>query len=329
MSSSSLTVYQEVALPTAPALLYNNIVVHRDGDYVSYASPTAVVSVQTATGAPCFPPLELPAGTYAQFLAGVTDPAIENITLVAALSNRTAIVVVNGQQTHSVDTSGVTETYTCAAMTRVADTEAILLVLGGSEGSIDTVRCTPQGRPISTTPPSVPVQAHEHCSITALDVNISTADSSKAAEMVSGDSAGHVVLWRAWNPTLTVSPPETTDAVTAVKWLPQNGRVAVAYGGGQIKIVERESGAAAVVIQAHSRWINAMAYNAARQLLVSAAEDGHIFVWDANATDPDRVCVARGNVSHELLTGVAMIGTHGVVALLSYDVRRLRLMSSG
>lgn len=310
----------------APALLFNNLVVHRSGDYVSYAAPTAIVSVQTATGTPCFRPLQLPPGTYVEFLTGVTDPATEHITLVAALTNRTAIVVVNGVQTHVVSAAGSAESFTCAAVTRVGHTEEMLVVLGESEGCIETLRCTLQGQPVKTAASSMPVQAHEHRSITALDVEV-PGDDVGSASMASGDVAGQLVLWQAGNPVLALPATDTSDAITAVKLMGGTGRVAVAYGCGQIKILLRESGAAAVVIQAHSRWINAMTYHAAEQLLMSAAEDAQLFLWNTSTADAKLVCVARGNVPNELPTGVAMIGTHRVVVQLSYDVARLRLLS--
>ncbi|KPI85384.1 hypothetical protein ABL78_5565 [Leptomonas seymouri] len=323
---SSLTVYKEVQLPAAPALLYNNIVVHRNGEYVSYATPTALVSVQTATGTPCFHPLEVPSDTCAAFLAGVTDPSVANVILVAALANSTALVLVNGQLMHTVNAKVPAETFTCVAVTRVANSEEMLVVLGGSMGSIEATRYTLQGKLLTVTSPSLPVQAHERRSITALDVRVA-ADAAGAVEVASGDKGGHVVLWKAGNPTLCFPPADATDAVTSVRWLHHEGRVAVAYGGGRIKVVDSETGATVVVIEAHSRWINAMGYNEGKRLLVSAAEDGQIFIWNLNAATPDDVCVARGSVANEMLTGVAMMGAHCAVIQLSYDVPKLRLMS--
>lgn len=329
-ASSSLTVFQEVELPVPPGLFYNNLVVHRSGDYVSYAAPTAIVSVRTATGTPVFRPLQLSSGTHVEFLASVVDPSIENIFLVAALSDRTAVVVVNGQQTNSINAKGPTEIYTCVAAARAVTSETVVLALGGSEGTIETLRYTLEGRSTTAAEVSLPVQAHEHRSISALDVEATVSSANDvvvATEMVSGDTAGHVVLWKSGSPVVCVPPPDTSDAVTAAKLLPNTSRVAVAFGGGQIKVLERGSGAAVIVIQAHARWINALSYHPVRQLLVSAAEDGQIYVWNVAAPDPHGVCVAHGSVPNELLTGVVMMGTNNVVAQISYDTVKLRLMS--
>lgn len=330
MAASSLTVYQEVALPAAPALLPNNLVVHRSGEYVSYAAPTAIVSVQTSTGVPCFRPLSLPAGVYVEALAGVTDAAVENLCLVAVLSDRTAIVVVNGQQTHVVSRCASAAAFTAvgvvAALTAAAGpSKEMVAVLGDAEGGVELVHLSLQGQPLPHAAPTVPVHAHEHRGISALDV--CADDGFDAAVLLSGDVAGHVVVWRATNPVLCLPPTEQMDAVAAVKLLPHTTHAAIAYSGGQIKVVERETGASVAVLHAHSRWINALSFSATTQRLVSAAEDGQIFVWNTSTTDAHCVCVAHGSVQHELLTGAASIGAQNAIALLSYDVRKLRLLS--
>lgn len=324
MPASSLCVYQDVELPGAPALLPNNLVIHRGGAYASYATPTALVSVQTSNGVPCFRPLSFPPGVYVEALAGVTESAVENLFLLAALSDGTAMVVVNGQQTHVV--SRAAPVTAVAAMSAAGPSGEVVAVVGDAEGGVDVLRFTAQGQPLLAAVASVPVQAHERRGIAALDV-CADEEAVSTAMVISGDAAGHVVVWRGVNPVLCLPPPNAADAVAAVKLLSGTSHAAVAYGGGGIRVVERESGSAVLELHAHARWINTLAYSSALQMMVSAAEDGQVYVWDVHASDPQCVCVAHGAVPHELLTGAAILGAQKAVTLLSYDVSKLRLLS--
>ncbi|CBZ23595.1 conserved hypothetical protein [Leishmania mexicana MHOM/GT/2001/U1103] len=318
--NSALTPHHEVQLPHSPALLYNNLQPHVGGTYVSYATDSAVYTVRASTGAPCFNPLRFPCGQV-QHIAALQDDA-ENIIVVVVLSACMAVVAVNGQQTHVLPENGGDTSLTCAAVARVAGKDEMVVAVGASNGIPLCCRYTLNGHPVAAAEVTTPVQAHAKRSITALDLE--AVGEASPVEMASGDAGGHVVLWADNNPTLTVSPESDTDAVTCVRLISVGNAVAVAYGGGQIKLMQRSSGAVTIVIQAHSRWINAMVYSAALHWLASAAEDGQISVWDVTSVDPKRVCIASGTVTDELPTGLAFLSSMGDLLAASYDVVKLR-----
>ncbi|CAC9446987.1 WD domain G-beta repeat [Leishmania donovani] len=319
--NGALTPRQEVQLPHAPALLYNNLQPHGGGAYVSYATDSAVYTVRASTGAPCFKPLRFPCGQV-QHLAALQDDAEQNIIVVVVLSACMAVIVVNGRQVHVLPEKGGDTALTCAAVARVAGKDEMVVAVGASNGIPLCCRCTLDGHPVASAEVTAPVQAHAQRSITALDLE--AVGEASRVEMASGDAGGHVVLWADSNPTHTIPPESDTDAVTCVRLVSVSNTVAVAYGGGQIKLIQRSSGAVTIAIQAHSRWINAMVYSAARHWLASAAEDGQISVWDVTSVDPNRVCIASGTVTNELPTGLAFLSNMGDLLAASYDVVKLR-----
>ncbi|KAG5507516.1 hypothetical protein JIQ42_07814 [Leishmania sp. Namibia] len=321
--NAALTPYHEVQLPSSPALLYNNLQLHRGGAYVSYATDSAVYTMHTSTGAPCSPPLHF-SRHHVHYLAALEDAA-EDIVLVVILSTGIAIIVVNGQQAHVLPKQGGDAALVCTAVARVAGRDEMVVAVGASNGISLCGRYTLKGQPVPSAEVTTPAQAHARRRITALDLE--AAGDGSRVEMASGDAGGHVVLWTDSTPTLIIPPESDTDAVTCVRLVSIRDAVAVAYGGGQIRLIQRGSGAVAIAIQAHSRWINSMVYSAAQQWLASAAEDGQIFVWDITAVDPNLVCIANGAVKHELLTGIAFLGEPRALLAVSYDVLALRFFS--
>ncbi|KAG5486766.1 hypothetical protein LSCM1_08022 [Leishmania martiniquensis] len=317
--SFALAPHHEVVLPHSPALLYNNLQLHHGGAYVSYATDSAVYTIQASTGAPHFPPLRF-SRHHVRYLAALADAA-ESIVLVVVLSGGMAIIIVDGDQAHVLPKQAGDAALTCAAVARVAGRDEMLVAFGASNGIPLCCRYTLKGQPVPSVEGTAPVQAHASRSITALDLEAAGEGSSM---MATGDAGGHVVLWTDSNPTLMIPPESNTDAVTCVQLIPVRDTVAVAYGGGQIRLIERGSGAVAITIQAHSRWINSMVYSAAQQWLASAAEDGQLLLWDISSVDPNAVCIARGAVANELPTGLAFVEDSCALLAASYDVLALR-----
>lgn len=323
--NGALNVYHEVALPQVPALLYNNLLAHRGGAYLSFAADAAVYTVQAATGAPCFPPLRFSAGQVVH-LAALEDPAEQSVVLVAVLSARTAVLAVNGHQINTLPGPANDAALMCAALAKVPGTEELVIAVGTADGVPLLHRCTLQGHSVPAGEATAPVQAHGGRGVAALDLEVA-GGASAAVSMVSGDTGGHVVLWTGGNPVLTIPPESDADAVAGVKFVAMSNAVAVAYGGGQIKLIQRGSGAVAVTIQAHSRWINAFTYNPVRQWLASAAEDGRVSVWNIAAVKPHHVPIASGTVVGELVTGLAFLGDQQALVAAAYDVVALRFLS--
>ncbi|CAJ1005792.1 putative WD domain, G-beta repeat [Leishmania naiffi] len=323
--SRALTPYRELQLPHPPALLYNNLQLHQSGTYVSYAADSAVYTIRPSTGALCFSPLRFPGG-HVHHLASLQDDAEQNIILIIVLSTRVAVIAVNGQQTHMLPVKDDHATLTCAAVVRVAGKNEMVVAVGSSDGIPLCSRYTLQGQPVPSVELTMPVQAHARRSITALDLE--ALGETSQVEMASGDSGGHVVLWADNNPTLMIPPESDTDAVTCLRLVAVRNAVAVAYGGGQIRLIQCSSGAVIINIQAHSRWINAMVYSAAQHWLVSGAEDGQLSVWDVTSANPTSVCLASGDLRNELPTGLAFLGDQGALLVASYDVAKLRFFST-
>ncbi|GET85975.1 hypothetical protein, conserved [Leishmania tarentolae] len=322
--NSALTPRHEVQLPHSPALLYNNLQPHNNGAYVSYATDSTVYTVEALTGAPRFKPLRFSCG-HVQHLTALQDDAEKNSVIVVILSSRVAVVVVNGQQAHVLPERDADTRLTCAAVARVVGKDEMMVAVGASNGIPLCYRYTLDGQPIASSEMITPVQAHAKRSITAMDLESTGAES--CVEMASGDAGGHVVLWTDNNPTLSIPPDSGTDAVTGVRLIPLRNAVAVAYGGGQIKLIQRSSGAVTINIQAHSRWINTMVYSPTLHWLASAAEDGQISVWDVTSADPNRVCIASGTLTDELPTGLVFLSNAGGLLAASYDVLKLRYFS--
>ncbi|KAG5511240.1 hypothetical protein JKF63_07182 [Porcisia hertigi] len=321
--NGSLTLYNQVPLPHSPLLLCNNLQLHRGGECVSYATSTAVYTIGTSTGTPCFDPFRI-LGDRVQHIAALDDPAETNIILVV-LCARAADIVVNGQRTHTFSAEGRDALLTCTAVTRVAGKNEMVVAVGTSDGTPLCRHYTLQGEPVSSQEVTVPVQAHASRSLTALDLEI--VEGVAYVQMASGDAGGYVTLWEGNNITRVIPPESDTDAVTCVRLIAASDTVAVAYGGGQVRVVQRSTGAATIVIQAHSRWINTMVYSAAHHCLASAAEDGQISVWDLASVDPNSVCIASGAVANELPTGLAFLGNASALVAVSYDVLKLRFFS--
>ncbi|KAK7201420.1 WD domain, G-beta repeat [Novymonas esmeraldas] len=322
--SAALTPVHAVPLAHPPGLYPNNMCTHRGGAYASYAAESAVHTVQVATGAPCFRPLRFTEGRV-HHLAAVNDAATQDVVLVVVLSARLVVLVVNGQQTHALSEPCGDAALTCAAAARVAGSEEMVVAVGASQGRLARCRLTSQGRRVEGAEEVTELApAHGGRGITAIDLECITGGPATSVAMASGDAGGHVVLWTDGHPVQTVAPECDADAVTCVRLIASSNAVAVAYGGGQLRLIQRSSGAVAVTIQAHSRWIHTLVYSPARQWLATAAEDGQLYVWSVTAVDANRVCVAHGAVKDELPTGLAILEDERALLLTSYDVATLR-----
>eukprot|EP00796_Vickermania_ingenoplastis_P010852 gene10852-7518_t len=165
----------------------------------------------------------------------------------------------------------------CAAVCAAAGSNSSLrLMAGTSSGKILFSQCTVDSTGATLTPCSA-ANIHK-AAITTLDINPWLEKDSILA--VSGDSAGNLLLWGQSHQVLK-QIPSPGDCVTDIALCVAGKRVAASYGSGKIRFYSVE-GSCEVEICAHAKWINALAYNSASHLLVSAAEDGVLNVWDVN-----------------------------------------------
>jgi WD40 repeat protein len=177
--------------------------------------------------------------------------------------------------------------------------------------------------PFTAAPFAVQVAWSDQCSapITCLASN----QNHQALSLYSGDEKGTVTLWSGATKKIAGSVPQASGQ-PCTSLVVANDFVIAAYSTGHIRLFGT-SAAAPLDLQfeicAHARCINALAFSAAKSLLVAAAEDSYVTAWSvprAAAEDPK-------NIKCRQMTVGALVGVcfpkegDASVASTSYDSR--------
>uniref|UniRef100_A0A8C7SYQ7 WD repeat domain 54 n=1 Tax=Oncorhynchus mykiss TaxID=8022 RepID=A0A8C7SYQ7_ONCMY len=106
------------------------------------------------------------------------------------------------------------------------------------------------------------------------------------ADMVSADDSGNLCVWKSGEDfqLLNKIPDKAIEL-----W---KGTVVAGYGTGQIRLYEAVTGIVHAEVNAHARWIYSLDIAPFSGLLLSAAEDSLVRVWDLT-TPHTQICGAK------------------------------------
>lgn len=296
-----LPLLHEVPVKLSPSILYNNL--SSAGDLIVYAHHGDVAVVRPLG------PSRVP----------IKDSDKSEVThcCITTARGRPIVAVTTNATTHLWDATkeivlttivhGDTESRGCAV---VDFGNNMFCAVGHGTGEVTLVEILPD-----FTPNVFAKHKAHRFPVTAI------AASNSVAVFVSADTNGDIHFWNNnFLPFTSISM--NGDCATSVSIF--QGFVAVAYGSGTIRLFLAESGQIHCEIAAHSRWINAIAYNPMKNILASVGQDSLLCVWAMPTPQNGEVSpLGFRSFPNQLLTGVAFRDDGTSLTCAAHDVDKL------
>lgn len=201
---------------------------------------------------------------------------------------------------------------------------ACLLCIGSSNGTmhIFTVHAADQVRHSHAL-------VHHQAAIAALASNIdSESHTISTSYLASCDDDGCINLFEATSASrFELRHRWEGHGVPCVAVGIMNDTLVGGFYDGSIRLYSLADGQLKAEVQAHSRFLSALAVHPTRPLFASAAEDATFAVW--SMADAQQVhTLMSGCWSNTMITGVAFAGcTYDKIALAGYDTDEINVLS--
>ncbi|KAM5127186.1 WD repeat-containing protein 54 [Mantella aurantiaca] len=122
------------------------------------------------------------------------------------------------------------------------------------------------------------ILAEQRDAITDIASETCGGGKERAADMVTADDRGLLIVWKSGQDFQLVSKISSYgETCSSVKmW---DGMIAASYGTGQIRVYEAATGIIFAELDAHARWIYTMDVAPETGRLLSAGEDSFVQIW--------------------------------------------------
>ncbi|CBH12772.1 hypothetical protein, conserved [Trypanosoma brucei gambiense DAL972] len=330
----SVTTHRHPTVRAPASLLYNNLSFVEEHSLLVYTSRRDCVIVNTETNQAHLLPIgsmenEMILQCSAIHAPGAEDGMEPQVLILITMHKTTQLWTAN-KPISLVSHGGVHGEGSCGGLAASAGGGAHV-IMGTSKGVVMFAEYCGGAAPMkdeadqdAATSSSIfrvasAVKGHKERAVTAAQIS-RFPDSELLA--VSGDAAGQLLLWsRDQQPLVSIS---TLECVTAVQIVSGGDFVVAASGAGRLLVLDSHTGSTCIDVCAHSRWIHNLSFNAACNMILSAAEDGYVTVWalpsDKKQSIVDFRPAVMHHTPHSLPTGAAISADGSTVFVTIYDV---------